>query len=778
MRNLYLLVFLVSTFVHAQVISIPDANFKAKLLQSSPLSGIARNQAGASIKIDTNNNGEIEQSEALMVYELNINRGSSNNPQFQNVIGLQYFTNLWKLECIGHLLTEIDITTLVNLTYLNLGINAFTSIDVSHCTELVFFGIEQNNLGAIDISMLSHLENVVLGNNENLTSLTMGSHPSLVIFVITNAHLSSVDLSGCPNLQKIYANTNYLTSLDVSGKAGLTELYCRVNQLASINLSGCTALTKFECEHNQLLALDVSECTALSHFRFDNNESLLSLNMKNGRVEDQDFECVNLHNLHYACCDDDEAAFLLSQMMLYNEGSDVVVNSYCSFEPGGLYYVADGVVRFDANGNGCDNSDLAFPNPKFYLSGTPNGSYFVGANNGEYAIPMVGGTYTLTPVLENPSYFSVSPSSATVSFPAMQSPHAQSFCLTPNGTKHDVEVSIIPMVTAIPGNLATYRIVCHNAGNQPASGSIQFGYDGSLMNLANAGGGVWTPGNLAFSFADRPVASNWEYNVAFNLNTPVAVPPLNSDDILTFTSTIQGSGVDETPENNTFVLRQTVLNSFDPNDKTCLEGNTLDPSMAGKYVHYLIRFENTGTAPAQNIVVKDLIDTSKFVVTSLIPLEGSHPFRTRITATNKVEFIFEDIQLPFDDANNDGFVAFKIKTKPTLVAGNTFSNTASIYFDYNAPIVTNTATTTLQALGASDFDFDRYFTIWPNPASNILHIKGTPEVRSAQVYDLNGRLLSSSLHTNDVDVTKLAIGTYLLKVHTEKGDAAVRFVKN
>ena len=74
--------------------------------------------------------------------------------------------------------------------------------------------------------------------------------------------------------------------------------------------------------------------------------------------------------------------------------------------------------------------------------------------------------------------------------------------------------------------------------------------------------------------------------------------------------------------------------------------------MVGKEVHYLIRFENTGTANAENIVVKDMIDTTKFDINSLIPIDGSHPFVTKISNTNKVEFIFENINLPFGDANN------------------------------------------------------------------------------------------------------------------------------
>ena len=45
---------------------------------------------------------------------------------------------------------------------------------------------------------------------------------------------------------------------------------------------------------------------------------------------------------------------------------------------------------------------------------------------------------------------------------------------------------------------------------------------------------------------------------------------------------------------------------------------------------------------------------------SLVPVSGSHSFVTRIISGNKVEFIFESINLPFDDFNNEGYVAFKI----------------------------------------------------------------------------------------------------------------------
>ena len=57
MRKYYFLVLGLLFFsgVKAQIVNIPDANFKAKLLQASTTSQIAKDTLGNNIKIDINN---------------------------------------------------------------------------------------------------------------------------------------------------------------------------------------------------------------------------------------------------------------------------------------------------------------------------------------------------------------------------------------------------------------------------------------------------------------------------------------------------------------------------------------------------------------------------------------------------------------------------------------------------------------------------------------------------------------------------------------------------
>jgi hypothetical protein len=350
-----------------------------------------------------------------------------------------------------------------------------------------------------------------------------------------------------------------------------------------------------------------------------------------------------------------------------------------------------------------------------------------------------------------------------------------------NGTHNDLEVLIIPVTAAIPGFDTKYKIVYKNKGTVAQSGNIVFNFNDNLMNFLNAtiSPSTQSTGMLIWNFTNLLPLETREVTVTLKLNTPTQTPSLNSGDILHYTAQINGA-TDETPADNNFTLNQTVINSFDPNDKTCLEGTTITQTQVGDYVHYLIRFENTGTANAQNIVVKDVIDTSKFDLSSLVALNGSHNFVARITNPNTVEFIFENIQLPFDDANNDGYVSFKIKTKSTLNIGNSFSNTANIYFDYNAPIITNTYTTSIQnVLATAETNKEsNVISVYPNPVRDILHIQSKNEIVKAEIYDAAGRIISStSVKGNSIPVSGLSKGNYILKVFIKDKVIVQKFIK-
>ena len=457
------------------------------------------------------------------------------------------------------------------------------------------------------------------------------------------------------------------------------------------------------------------------------------------------------------------------------------VNSYCSFVPGGQFYTFNGSSRFDFNTNGCDVGDINFPNLKYIITNGINVGSFIANNTGLYTFSVQAGTHTITPQLENPNYFNISPTSASVTFPTQTSPLTQNFCITPNGIHHDLEIVIIPVNPARPGFNASYKLIYKNKGNVLESGTVTASYDDAILDYVSSSLPVTTQtyGNLIWNFTNLQPFETREITFTLNLNSPMETPAVNAGDQLNFTAIISSPNLDEEPSDNGFDFNQIVVNSFDPNDKTCLEGTTISQAKVGSYVHYMIRFENTGTFPAQNIVVKDIIDTTKFDINSLIPIKGSHNFETRISDNNKVEFIFENINLPFDNANNDGYIVFKIKTKSTLVLGNTFSNLANIYFDYNFPIVTNNYTTTIQnSLGLSENELYKNIIIYPNPAKNTINFETKETILKIEIYDISGRILSSnSVIENKIDISNLKIGNYILKVFTVNGVMSSKIIK-
>jgi uncharacterized repeat protein (TIGR01451 family) len=313
---------------------------------------------------------------------------------------------------------------------------------------------------------------------------------------------------------------------------------------------------------------------------------------------------------------------------------------------------------------------------------------------------------------------------------------------------------------------------------------VNFNFNDAVLNFVTATTAVssQTLNNLNWNFTNLMPLETREITITLNVNSPTATPPVTSGFVLNYTTSVSSTLTDEMPSDNTFTFNQTVVNSFDPNDKTCLEGASIATTKVGDYVHYMIRFENTGSYNAQNITVKDVIDTAKYDINTLLPTSGSHSFITRILEGNRAEFYFENINLPFADATNDGYVAFKIKTKSTLVAGDSFSNSAGIYFDYNYPIITNTATTTITALSSQDFTFNDYFSVYPNPVENNLNIskKEEIEISSITIYNMLGQIvvaIPNAKNVETVDVSSLKSGNYFVKINTDKGNSNTKFIK-
>ncbi|MDQ0065781.1 DUF7619 domain-containing protein [Chryseobacterium lathyri] len=821
MKKLYFFVlFLAHLSVVAQIVNIPDPQFKAKLLSGTATNHITQDLAGNWIPMDLNNDGEIQLSEAANIRDITIYSPNGNQFQISSIEGVKSFTNLEYLDvsdCPSLLSVDISGMQKVKLVSFTDNIN-MTSANFTGCPVLENINVSNANIVNLDISNLPKM-NVLTCTGGKVQTINFTGSTTIKYLLCSNNNISSINVSSLADLYRFNISGNLLTNLDVSNLTKLEDLVCSSNQLTSINLQNTPKLKSLEASYNNLPTLDLSQSPILNYLRMFNNQltsidlsavpllqtlflnnnqltsldishntilnsfsvpnnNLQTLFIKNGRLTSVSYQ--NNPNLSYICCDDLEINQIIASNSSYGY-NNVIVNSYCSFTPGGTFYTIKGNTKYDLNGSGCDPTDPNKALQKFNITGSGTTGSIISNQSGDYSIPVQAGTHTITPVLENSTYFSISPASFTANFPMMTSPLTQNFCITPNGSHPDLEIVIIPLDSAVPGFNSDYKIVFKNKGTTMQAGTVGFSYNDNIMDFVSSTviPDSQSTGNLVWNFTGLLPFETREIKVKFELNTPTDTPPVNDGDILHYTAQINGAP-DDTPADNTFTLNQTVVNSLDPNDKTCLEGTMIAQTQVGDYVHYLIRFENKGTANARNIVVKDEIDTAKFDISTLTPLSGSHSFVTRMTGTNKVEFIFENIQLPFDDANNDGYISFKIKTKSTLTVGEAFSNTANIYFDYNAPIVTNTYTTTVRGVLATAEikSGNENISIYPNPVQDILNIKSGDEIIKAEIYDASGRILNTrSVKSNSVNVSELAKGNYIIKLFIKDKVMIQKFIK-
>lgn len=117
---------------------------------------------------------------------------------------------------------------------------------------------------------------------------------------------------------------------------------------------------------------------------------------------------------------------------------------------------------------------------------------------------------------------------------------------------------------------------------------------------------------------------------------------------------------------------------------------------------YRINFQNVGTDTAFDIHIIDILDPTLFEASSVTIISSSHSFTFWVESFNTLHWDFLQINLPDTSRNekdSDGYIEFKIKTRPGLATGTLVVNSALIYFDADPPIRTNEVFNTICETG-------------------------------------------------------------------------------
>jgi uncharacterized repeat protein (TIGR01451 family) len=171
--------------------------------------------------------------------------------------------------------------------------------------------------------------------------------------------------------------------------------------------------------------------------------------------------------------------------------------------------------------------------------------------------------------------------------------------------------------------------------------------------------------------------------------------------------------------------------SCDPNDKLvapegCGPEGTIGRNEA---LTYTIRFENVGTGPANNIIIRDPLD-SNLDITTLKILSSSFPItNVEIIPSNVLVLSLDSIELPplQNSPNNTGYVVFSIMPKLTIPDGTQINNSAGVYFDQNDVVLTNNTVNTIRNNPTPDASFTEAASCANTQSYNFTYTGSTPD---------------------------------------------------
>jgi uncharacterized repeat protein (TIGR01451 family) len=361
-----------------------------------------------------------------------------------------------------------------------------------------------------------------------------------------------------------------------------------------------------------------------------------------------------------------------------------------------------GRVFFDENLNGIlDSSDYGLGFQELIVF--PGNITLITNNDGFFNVNLTPGQYTIHhvydemyPYYSTESIFYIYNSTGNFQTDPM-------IGLTIAEPLFDICIDIYPdYASYVCNGYVNFNLCFRNMGNVPISGVMTLQKD-SLFSAFN----MVTPidsinGDLIyFSYDSLMPGEMFFYDI--ELLTPTF-------DFLgqTLINTVSVSGIYDN-ENVAFGYVTRYFEhacSYDPNDKIGEPFGFTEYHFVedGTAIEYLIRFQNTGTAAAHDVLITDAIDEN-LNMESLRIVANSHSVMSIINEESReVQFYFQDIELPDSSSNepaSHGLISYRVNIKPDLMQGTAIHNTANIYFDNNPAVVTNTTLHTI-------FDCDTY----------------------------------------------------------------------
>ncbi|MCB0711565.1 MAG: T9SS type A sorting domain-containing protein [Ignavibacteriae bacterium] len=346
---------------------------------------------------------------------------------------------------------------------------------------------------------------------------------------------------------------------------------------------------------------------------------------------------------------------------------------------------------------------------------------------------------------------------------------------------HDVRVSLISS-RARRGGEFVYTLLYQNAGTESATGRVWIDFDDRLtFKSATVDPNRQIGNHLEWDFVSLQVGEQVTIDITTTIPTAMEL-----GEKLCATSGVELEKRDDDRllsdnEDSTCTL---VLAAFDPNDIQVLPHNalgelgeeTLYPE--DTVLTYIVRFQNTGNDTAFKVVVVDTISHYTLDVPSIELGVASHPYTFAISGQGVLTWTFDNIMLPDSGTNqsaSNGYFKYRVHLKRGLSPRTEISNRASIYFDYNDPVLTNQVVSVTGGTSSVDEEelASSILRVYPNPARELSMISLQLLERSnlqIRLVDAKGSILQTLVEG------ELGVGEHHIKLETGDLSSGLYFI--
>lgn len=332
--------------------------------------------------------------------------------------------------------------------------------------------------------------------------------------------------------------------------------------------------------------------------------------------------------------------------------------------------------------------------------------------------------------------------------------------------KNDIGITLYSTTgrKARQGFVVQYKIEIQNTDNNASNVSVRVGMPKGYTSLLPKNYSVQgqTPTSFTFNTTLSPHSlSTYDFSCVYGVDS------FALGQKITLSATLQQN--DNFNANNTDTLVQTVTSAYDPNIKTASPSEIVSNN---RRVNYIIYYQNEGNDTAINVTILDTLAPDTDLKS--IRINTSKGFSVE---NNILIWRLENIMLPPKEASfqkSSGYVSFTINLSEEAKVGDTVFNKAAIYFDYQKPVITNSATVVFKKVN-SLFKPQKIklFSIYPNPSNGQFSYKNPGGLTGyLQLTDINGRsILNIPIDEEGVVVLPASVvtGVYFLR-HSDTGE--------